>query len=104
MSIGINATDAKDKSLTPITERETFEFFVEGLRQASSAAMQMSRLQNHPIWADVSELLDEIHNHGVSLWKSKPMSRFDVLQMIDGKQKKSVAALDESRPQKLIIN
>ena len=104
MSVGINATDAKDKSLTPITERETFEFFVEGLRQASSAAMQMSRLQNHPIWADVSELLDEIHNHGVSLWKSKPLSRFEVLKMIDVKQSKSSDNLEKTRPKKFIIN
>lgn len=87
-----------ETSLTLISERETFEFLTEGLRQASSAAAQLGELQRHQIWSDISSLLLELHNNAVDLHKSKPISRFDALRLIDNRQKQSSDKLDAKRP------
>ena len=89
-----------------ISEKETMEFFCEGLRQASDAAIRLAKAQNHPIWEDISKLMDEMHNQGLYLARSKPLSRSHVLGMLDIRQKKSSDILEASRPKakpKLIV-
>lgn len=98
------SADGKDTSLARITERETFEFFSEGLRQSASAASQLAELQKHAIWEDISSLLMELHNNGVEMYKSKPLSRFDVLQMLDTRQNVMSDKLEDTRPKKFFLN
>ena len=93
-----------DRSLTRISEKETFEFLKEGLRQASSAASELADVQRHAIWMDISSLLDELHNASVQLHKSKPLSRTNVLSMLDVRQKRMAGDLNEKRPSKIIIS
>ena len=104
MSTSKNNATGKETELTRISEKETFEFLKEGLRQAASAAAELADVQSHPIWLDISRLLDEMHNNAVSLYRSKPLSRSDVLSMLSVREKNMLNALDEKRPSKFIIN
>lgn len=102
-------SDSEVPSLSYISEVESMEFFVEGLKQASSAAIQLARAQDHPIWHDISLILDEMNNRGVELANSKPLSRFKTLELLNAREKKMSNTLDEKRDQqggakKLIIN
>lgn len=87
-----------------VSEAESLEFFVEGLKQSSSAARQLARLQDHPIWDDISKILDEMNNSGVELAHSKPLSRQGTLNALDIRQNKMAVKLEEKRPSKLIVN
>lgn len=99
-----NGPDGKDTTLTRITEKETFEFFSEGLRQSASAASQLAELQKHAIWEDISTLLMQLHNNGIEMYKSKPLARFDVLGMLDKRQTVMSDKLENQRPKKFILN
>lgn len=90
--------------VTRVTERETVEFFHEGLCQAAGAARQLAILQQHEIWSDVSKLLDEIHNNGMKMILAKPLSRTDVLSMLDKRESRTLENLDKIRKPKLIVN
>lgn len=96
-------TSETDTSLTRITEKETMEFFSEGLKQAESAARQLGILQNHFIWHDISSLLQSLRSHGIKLARSKPLTRSNVLSMLDIRQKRMAGDLDGKRPKKFII-
>ena len=89
-----------NEKLTLLSEQETFMFLTEGLRQASSAALQLGDAQKNAIWTDISSLLDELHNNAVHLHRSKPLSRSTVLNMLDVRQKRSSDTLEQQRPQK----
>ena len=97
-------SNIEDKSLTLLSEKETFEYLKEGLRQASSAAAELAEVQRHPIWDDISSLLDELHNNAVQMYKSKPLTRSTVLSMLDVRQKVMNDKLEDGRPKKFIIN
>lgn len=73
----------QDAFVTPVSEKESMEFMNEGLLKASSAARQLARIQNHPIWFDVSILLDEIRNNGINLANSKSLGRQKTLKILD---------------------
>ena len=80
-----------------VTTKETIEFFSEGLRQAASAARQLAKAQNHPIWMDISCLLDELHNSGVELSRKKSLGRQKTLQILDRYETTMSDKLEESR-------
>jgi hypothetical protein len=93
--------------LSVITEKETMEFFTQGLRKAASAAKELAKLQENFIWADISILLNELHNSGVTLATSKALKRTEVLTMIGDRQKTLEKQTNASRvpsSKKFIIN
>ena len=81
-----------------VSEKETIEFFNEGLLQASSAARQLAKAQKHEIWKDISILCDQIHNTGIHLAKSKPLSRQQTLQILDRREAAMSNKMDDNRP------
>lgn len=93
--------------VAPVTEKESIEFFREGLKQASSAARQLASAQSHPIWDDISKILDEMHNNGMKLILGKPLSRQNTLMILDRREKVMSDKLDAERTPtkpKLVVN
>lgn len=87
-----------DTFVDPVNEKETMEFFCEGLLKASSSARELAIVQNHPIWHDVSLLLDEIRNKGVDLSKEKSLGRQKTLQILDIRENIMNKTLGERSP------
>lgn len=94
-----------DSSTSVISEKESLEFFNEGLKKAASCAMEMAAFQSHPIWRDIATLLNELRQKGMMMANSKAMSRQDVLLNLDRRQgivgEKADAAANKG---KFIIN
>lgn len=90
-------------TLAVVSEQETMEFFSEGLKQAASAAMELSVAQSHPIWEDISALCLEMRKIGIDLSQAKPLSRFDALAFLDKKEKVMIKNLEEKSPSKKFI-
>lgn len=100
--------DGQDKFVSPyINDRETIEFFNEGLKQAASAARQLAKAQNHPIWHDISTLCDEIHNTGIGLSQARSLGRQKTLKILDHRETVMAKKLDATRAAakpKIILN
>jgi len=96
--------DHADKFVTPITEKETIEFFSEGLKQAASAAKDLAVEQNHPIWGQIALACSELRLYGIQLANGKYIGRQKALQILDLREKKMSDNLEKSRPQKLIVS
>ena len=69
-----------------VPEKESNEFILEGLKQASSAATQLSRVQKSEVWHDISKLLDEIHNKCSDLYRRRSFSRTEILQQLNERE------------------
>jgi hypothetical protein len=80
-----------------ITEKETLEFFSEGLKQAASAARQLASAQSHEIWKDISLLLDELHNNGIQMACAKSLGRQKTLQILNHRETIMNKKLDDKR-------
>ena len=80
-----------------VTEKQTAEFFNDGLLQAASAARQLGVVQENPIWHDISIILDQMRNSGIDIANSKSLSRTQVLSMVDVRQKTLNAQVEASR-------
>lgn len=80
-----------------VSEKESMEYFIDGLKQASSAARQLAMLQSHGIWADISKMLDEMNNSGVRIANSKPLSRQETIHILDERETRMSLALDAQR-------
>lgn len=73
--------------ITFISEKETAEFFREGLLQAASSARMMSTAQKSELWADIASLLDELRQRGCVVANQRALSRQQVLDMLDIREK-----------------
>jgi len=95
-----------DRSLTRISERETLEFFNEGLKEAASAARQLGLAQEHPIWTDISTLCDHIRSQGIQLFTSRGLSWTETLKILDDRQNMTSGVLDAKRKpaKKFLLN
>ena len=90
-----------------VSEKESIEYMLEGLKQASSAARQLGKAQSHPIWVDIGMLMDEIHNRCLQLSTAKSMSRQRTLQILDSRENVMSKELDKTRLQakpKFLLN
>ena len=94
-----------DFELSRVSEKESMQYFSEGLRQAASAANALAHAQRHPIWFDIEKLLSELHNQGVMLSRAKSLTRMETLNILDARQKANSGTLNEHREtkSKLII-
>ena len=90
-----------------VTEKESIEFMLEGLKQAASAARQLGKAQQHEIWIDIGLLMDEIHNRCFQLSTAKSLGRQKTLHILDARENVMSKKLEETRPQpkpKFILN
>lgn len=74
-----------------VSERESVEFMVEGLKRASSAAKQLSSTTGNLIWRDIAEMLVEMSEQGQFLATSKALSHTETLRVIDNYNKRKEA-------------
>ena len=95
-----------DRSLIRITEKQTLEFFNEGLKQASDYAKRMGKSQGHEIWSDISIICDHIRQQGMALFRAKGLSWSETLKIIDNRLKMTSGVLESKRKQqkKFIIH
>lgn len=89
---------AKAPFMSFIGESESMEFFVEGLKKAQSAARELAKAQMHPIWMDISVLLEELQKNGIEFAHSKPLSRTSTLNFLDERESVTTKKLDTNRP------
>ena len=90
--------EGQDKFVSSYIEpKETMEYFSEGLRQAADAARRLADSQSHEIWKDISLLLNELHNTGVKLSRSKSLGRQKTLQILDNRETVMNKKLDDKR-------
>lgn len=87
-----------------VSKVETMEFFKEGLRQAASAAIQLAAAQNHPIWADIATLCQELEYKGLVLSNAKALSRQDRLVIVDKREAALNQKIAAAEKPKLIMN
>ena len=93
-----------DSFVTAITEKETLEFFSEGLKQAASAAQQLAIAQNHSIWARIALTCMNIRLVGLKLASAKSLNRQTTLQILDRYEDVTSDKLEENRPKKFLVN
>ena len=87
----------QDSFVDAVSEKESMEFLSEGLKKASSAARQLAAAQNHPIWADISKMLEEMQRSCIDLARSKALSRTQTLKILDHRETLMSNALDKTR-------
>ena len=91
-------------ALTPISEKESMEFFDDGLKYAADRARQLAKKQSHPIWADIALILEEMRDKGKKIAEGKSMGRLDVLaHMAIREGKAAQSALPAAKKSKIIL-
>jgi hypothetical protein len=73
--------------MSDMTEGEALERFTEGLKKAASKAREIGAATGLLLWNDIARTLDELRENGTKLSQMTALSRFDVLAMLDERQK-----------------
>lgn len=90
-----------------VSEKETIEYFSEGLKQAASAARELAIAQNHQVWADIAILCMELRLYGIKLASEKALTRQKTLQILDHRENVMSKGLDDKRileKQKILLH
>lgn len=74
--------------MSDMSEQESKERFVQGLKKAASKAREIAALTGSGMWKEIANTLDEIHMNGVKLMKMSALTRFQVLGMLDDREKR----------------
>lgn len=74
--------------MSDMTETESMERFVQGLKKAASAARGLSTSTGMKLWLNIANTCDEIRGNGVKLSKMTSLSRFQVLNMLAQREDK----------------
>lgn len=73
--------------MSDMSEGEALERFTEGLKKAASKAREIGALTGVDIWSDIAGTIDNIRNNGKVLAGMTALKRFEVLTMLDERQK-----------------
>lgn len=73
------------------TEKEAISRFNEGLLKAVSRAKQLGHAQKSNSWLTIAMRLEEIRVNGMRMATSKPLTRQQVLDLTDRRQKHLMA-------------
>lgn len=74
--------------MSDMTEGEALERIREGLKKAASAAREIAASSGFDMWKDIANIVDEMRQNASKLAQQTALSRFDVLKMLDERQKK----------------
>ena len=69
-----------------MSEPETLNYFVDGLKKAAGAAHALAHAQENPNWLKVRDMLESLIERGQRLAISKSMPRQEVLKQLDIRQ------------------
>ncbi len=60
--------------MTDITESQTIEYFLNGIKKAKSAARELARVNSSGSWIKIRSVLGEIERSGKHLYTAKPQT------------------------------
>ena len=67
--------------MTDISERQTIEYFVNGLKKSQSAAKQLATLNQRSEWNRIASTLDVLLMNAKKLYEGKPQTRLQTLAL-----------------------
>lgn len=67
--------------MTDISEAQTFEYFINGVRKAKSAARQLAALNETHEWTKIRSMLGQIEKNAQHLYTSSPQTRLETLSL-----------------------
>ncbi|MES1986876.1 MAG: hypothetical protein V4440_02395 [Pseudomonadota bacterium] len=76
--------------MTDISETQTFEYFLHGVKKAKSAARELSSLNSSNSWTKIRSVLGQIERNGTKLYNAKPQTELANLILADSIEKNSV--------------
>lgn len=82
--------------MSEMSEKESKERFTEGLKKAASRAREIAKITGSPMWTQIAYTVDEIRRSGGKLMQMSALTRFDVLSMLDHREKKISAQLNNT--------
>lgn len=69
-----------------MSEPETLNYFVDGLKKAAGAAHALAHAQENPNWLKVRDMLESLIEKGQRLALAKSMPRNEVIRQLDIRQ------------------
>ena len=60
---------------TKMTEKETMESFIDGLKKAASCARELAEALEDPAWTDTANMLDAMRENGYKLSRMRDMTK-----------------------------
>lgn len=67
--------------MTDLSEKQTIEYFVQGIKKASGAAQKLAAVNQTQAWNDVVRMLDQLAFNAKKMYEGKPQTRLQTLSM-----------------------
>lgn len=68
-----------------LSEKDAMRVFCDALSRSASCAREMADLLTAPGWADIANMLDDMHKSGVQLSRMKAMTKLEVEEALGRK-------------------
>lgn len=65
--------------MTDISEKQTMEYFLQGVKKAKSAARELASLNSSKSWLSIRGTLGQIERNAVKIFESKAQTRLQTL-------------------------
>ena len=67
--------------MTDISEDQTIQYFIQGLKKAKSAARELAKLNQTTSWTKVRSMLGRLEHNAMKLYTDKPQTRLQTLTL-----------------------
>lgn len=67
--------------MTDISEKQTIEWFVGGIKKASTSAQQLATINKRGDWLKIVRMLDQISYNAKKMYEGKPQTRLQTLAL-----------------------
>lgn len=85
--------------MNEINEKETIQYFVQGISRARSAAKELARLNKRALWLQISKMLEQLSHKANLLHTGKAQTRTDTLILAN-----KIQATTEKPPATTIVH
>jgi hypothetical protein len=65
--------------MTDINEKDTMQYFLDGVKKAKSAARELADLNQRKEWIKIRSALGQIEKNAIKLYEAKPQTRLQTL-------------------------
>ncbi len=69
--------------MSDITEKQTFEYFSNGVKKAKSAARELATLNERGDWIKIRSVLGQIERNAEKLYNSRSQTRLQTLALAE---------------------
>lgn len=69
--------------MTDISEAQTIEYFVNGIRKAKSAARELAKFNSSNSWVQIRATLGQIEKNARKMYTDKPQTRLQTLSLAE---------------------